>query len=385
VTRLENRLRQELQDIAQRVAPGDLRPLREPASLARPQRLRVLAPVAAMVAVGLVIGGLVLTRNSMRSAPAQTPTGGRSVPLDPSEFAIFGTSRTGSAEWIKVASLIGRGVRLLAPIGTSNSLALSPDSKSVFVVNQYRSQIAIQRISVATSRVTFVADGANPAVSPDSRYLAYATGNGFSELAVRDLRTGSTRTIDVAPLIGGSSSFLTEPAITWLGDGTQVVVVPRPDLTAQVGSLGGDTRSNSPAGTACGQQDSPRGLCVIVMDTGARRLRVRPAYVPVSSSAQLVVGADSANGHGLLIAARNGPGVRSLVAVSLAVGHVLTHRIATLPPKSLVWSIAPAGDRILYSGNTPAGIWTASWRGGRLVHQHRLVLPAKFSFDEAAW
>jgi hypothetical protein len=50
-----------------------------------------------------------------------------------------------------------------------------------------------------------------------------------------------------------------------------------------------------------------------------------------------------------------------------------------------LWAIAPAGDRVLYSGGTPAGFWTASWRGGRLVDQHRLVLPLKFSFDDAAW
>ncbi|HEX9032800.1 MAG TPA: hypothetical protein VF834_13245, partial [Streptosporangiaceae bacterium] len=92
MTQLEEQLRQELQEIAQRIAPADLRPLREPPARYWAVRIRWLVPVAAAGAVASVVVGLSLARPA--TAPVTSAPLPRTMPLraaaDPPFVAVAG-------------------------------------------------------------------------------------------------------------------------------------------------------------------------------------------------------------------------------------------------------------------------------------------------------
>jgi sugar lactone lactonase YvrE len=161
--------------------------------------------------MAVVAGAAALAGGVQASAAA-----GSAVVRDPADFAASLLSARSGAESVWMTSAATGRMRLVARVGTGNGFALAPDGASVFVVGLVRrggrEAIEIREISVATHRIRFIADGAYPAVSPDGRYLAYATGAGFRRLAVRDLRTGRTRVINVTGLIGRDATFLNPPS-----------------------------------------------------------------------------------------------------------------------------------------------------------------------------
>jgi hypothetical protein len=128
-------------------------------------------------------------------------------------------SRAGSQQQVTLLSpLTGRIVRRVTFFGgslTGNGMALSPDSRFVYVTLSGPGQIHIDRISVATGHRSFVADGAQPAVSPDGRYLAYATGRQFTGIAVRDLLSGRTTMITLRNQLGADASLLPGQQAGW--------------------------------------------------------------------------------------------------------------------------------------------------------------------------
>jgi hypothetical protein len=117
---------------------------------------------------------------------------------------------------------------------TNNGLALSPDGREVYVVVREPGYLAIERLSVADGTETFVADGEQPAISPNGRLLAFGTGataSGGQILAVRNLTSGKEQSIDLGRLLGRRTNLL-NGSITWLGNGSKIVVLP--------GGLGSD-------------------------------------------------------------------------------------------------------------------------------------------------
>jgi len=95
-TRLEQRLREELQHLAHQVAPADLRPLRRPAPAARarvPDRL--LGPIAAMTAIAILTGGLMVARNVLRAHAASDSALALAAPVDPADLAVQGVPPAG--------------------------------------------------------------------------------------------------------------------------------------------------------------------------------------------------------------------------------------------------------------------------------------------------
>src|SRR5215470_6657057 len=156
----------------------------------------------ALIAVTAVVAGLVLSGCGTSRGGAKHPSR-LAAAADPPLVAVAGSSRHGGSMIEMISPTTGRATKVVARVGTGNGFALSPDSKNLYVVGPVGAKIEIRRISVATGKVSFVADGAYPAVSPDGRYLAYATGDqfsasSFSSLAVRNLRTGSVRVISLA-------------------------------------------------------------------------------------------------------------------------------------------------------------------------------------------
>src|SRR5262245_55043935 len=183
MTELEHRLRQRPDKNALRLRPRGRRPRRERAECYSGPRMSRLA-VAVMVAVAAVLAGPGLAACGKRAGHALR--GGTPPAADPPLVAVAGSSARGSSSRIELISprTGGRG-KVVARVATGTGCAPSPDSKDVYVVGPAGPVIEIRRISVVTGKVSLVADGAYPAVSPDGRYLAYATGGRFSKVAVR--------------------------------------------------------------------------------------------------------------------------------------------------------------------------------------------------------
>jgi hypothetical protein len=385
MTELEVRLRRELQNRAQRLAPADPRPLREPPARSPAGRARWMAPLAAMAAMVVVIGGLVLLQ---RTTP---PVNGNGRTADPPLVAIAGISGSARAPAYSIEMMsprTGRVAKVVPRASTGNGFALSPDSKNVFVVGP--GSIQIRRISVATGKISFVADGAYPAVSPDSRYLAYVTGREFTDIAVRDLRTGGTRVINLRSLIGKSGILLNGGTVTWLGDGTEILAVP--------GEVGGPlVRTAGVTGTAGAASDGralPARFRAVVIRVRPAGLSATRIWIAGRDPDLSVIRGDLSKQRSFLIARQGSQaaGTRkavmgALVEATLRGRGVVERRIASLPARIMPVAIAPYGDRILYlAGHTPPGLWAAAIRNGRLLGQHHLFTSTpKFKFNQAAW
>jgi hypothetical protein len=380
---LETRLRQELQDLAQRVAPADLRPLREPRARHRPA-VRWMAPVAA---VALVAGGVALARHDV-AAPVSPSHEHAGRPADPPYIALSGESSKATHGAIRLISPVsGQLVRQFPRVGTGNGFAVSPDGRSVFVVQVARRVIGIDQINVSTGKVTFVVPGAYPAVSPDSRYLAYATGRRFTEIAVRDLAAGTSRVIGLGGQMGQGGTFLNEGTVLWLGSRELLAV---PGMEAIAASAGAPARSRASA-AACAQESASgahAGLCAFVITVGPRGLSDRKIILPsrwVSGIA--VLGPDLVRPGNFLRAATGWKSAGSVSRLTVSGSRVTAHQIAFLPEGAMPVAIAPDGDRVLYLvGHTPPALWVAAIKDGRLTGQHLLYSDnSRFGIGAVAW
>jgi hypothetical protein len=396
MTGIEHRLRQELKTQAERISAAQLRPLTAPRTRSQSRARRWLAPLAALAAVVVVIGGVALTVGRLPSrpvpvsAPRLAPFGGLpSRPAaDPPAFAGVLQSRTGSEQQVTLLSpLTGRIRHRVTIFGgslTDNGMALSPDSRFVYVTLSGPGQIHIDRISAATGHRSFVADGAQPAVSPDGRYLAYATGRQFTGIAVRDLASGRTTMIPLRSQLGADASLLAGQ-VSWLGNGTQIVVMPTPDPTADA--------ARSPAAAArnsCGRQSSAGRLCLVLVSLGQGRPRARQAYLPGNWGNQPVISGDVAGSSTFLVAGSSA-GHPLFGAATVSAAGITVQQVAPLPHGALPVAFAPGGDRFLYlivsrPGHPQPALWVATISGSRLSGVHRLFTDnAKVAVDWAAW
>jgi hypothetical protein len=151
------------------------------------------------------------------------------------------------------------------PGWTNNGLALSPDGQDVYVVVHEPGSLVIDRLSVADGSKTFVADGEQPSISPDGRLLAFGTGelpSGGQTLAVRNLTSGKEQSIDLRRLLGGQTDLL-NASISWLGDGSKIVVLP--------GSVGNDLMGGATPRALSGSCSavSASDTCLIVVNVRA--------------------------------------------------------------------------------------------------------------------
>lgn len=171
-------------------------------------------------------------------------------------------------------------MKLLGTFGmsfTNNGLALSPDGTAAFVTLighplQRNSALKIERIDVASLERSFVADGEEPAVSPNGTLLAFISG-GFDpeEIAVKSLTSDATRTIDLRPLLGRSILF--ESSLAWTADGSDVVAL----AGAVTINVSGDTSvaAAAPGKRRCGSASSTTCLVVVHVPRTGRRLTAR--------------------------------------------------------------------------------------------------------------
>ena len=113
---------------------------------------------------------------------------------------------------------------------TNNGLALSPDGREIYFTlipkarRRGQFNLLLERLTITTRRQTLLADGELPAVSPDSRLLAYVTGAESRSIAVRDLATAATRSIDLTGLLGTFADVF-DGSLAWLANGSGLALV----------------------------------------------------------------------------------------------------------------------------------------------------------------
>jgi hypothetical protein len=381
VSQIERRLRQEMHDLAQRIAPGDLRPLRPPPPSAWSFGHNYwLVPAAAMATIALVTSGVVVARTAMHGRGPSSPPGVQQLVTDPAVVAV-----TGSSQIRLLAATTGRIVKTLPVASEVNGIALTPDAKYMFVVEP---SLTLSQVTIATGKNEVIDTGAYPAVSPDSRYLAYATGTSFTQVAVMDLRSGQTRAISLAAMVGAESSLLNQGGLTWLGNGRQIVAVSEPDPVATYVLSAGHATAAKPNRTACGQQTSRRGLCAIVINVAPTRLFARPVYLPhVVAQENLDLISGDLRARASFFIAQSGLPATIVDRVRLGGQTPLVRRFVKLPLQSFAVAMAPNGDRLIYArpGSRPS-LWVATVRASRLAHERLLIADSRrFEFNLVAW
>lgn len=380
MSQIERRLRQEMHDLAQCIAPGDLRPLRPPPSAWTIGHKYWLAPAAAMAAIALVTSGVVVARSALHRHEQPGTADGLQVVPDPAVVAI-----SDSKQIRLLTATTGRIVRTLSTTAGGNGIALAPDAKYVFAVG---ASLTLSQISVTTGKSYVIDTGVHPAVSPDSRYLAYATGTSFTRVAVRDLRSGQTRAISLAALVGAESSLLNQGGLTWLGNGRQIVAVSEPDPVATYVLPAGHTIAANQKRTACGQQISRRGLCAIVIDVAPTRLFARPVYLPhVTAQRNLDLISGDLRASKSFFIAQSGRPVTVIDRVRLGGRTPLVRTFVKLPLRSLAVAMAPDGDRLIYARpGSRLSLCVATVGAGRLAREHLLMIDTRrFEFSLVAW
>lgn len=289
---------------------------------------------------------------------------------DPRNFVYVTSGRHGLESKVELRSAeTGRLVGRLATFGgafTDNGLAVSPDGAAVYVTLIGSRSLRIERVAVADGKRTFVAAGEQPAVSPDGRHLAYvaARGRGEQALAVRDLSSGRTQTIELGSLVGRSADLL-NGSVMWLAGGSDVVAIPGPVPQATA----------EPTGAGDGACSS--ATCLIVVHV--RRHRLTAHRIVLSGSPDVASFApDGSRPRSLLRA-----DATTVERVTLRGSRAAIAPLATLP-NVLPVAFSPSGAHLLYLvGHDPPALWAAGLVHGRLSHPHRLLVDARL--DEAAW
>ncbi len=275
----------------------------------------VAASVAGAVLVGC--GSTVVTSPSVSPSPPAAAT------TDPPIFAISqgtavyppptapidrpGTRASGPTLQIRSVST-GRLERTLT--AEDGTVSLSPDGKTVY----YESTSApldpfpIDRISTGGGHPVRVASGEDPAVSPNSADLAYATGNGRG-VAVENLARHTTRRVDLKALIGPGASFNNTPGVVaWLSR-TMLLAVPPPDGTRVAFSMGRLSAGGAP-GTCTAMYRHDQQCAIVIALDAARPARVVTLDLPrryrniTAAGAGRPRGACSSDRSGLSFASR---------------------------------------------------------------------------------
>jgi WD40 repeat protein len=252
---------------------------------------------------------------------------------------------------------------------TSDGLAISPDGQDVYLTVHTQFSLEVERITVANDQETFIADGEQPSVSPNGRFLAFATGPAAKELDVWDLSSGAVRSINLSHLLGNQTDLFQAP-ITWLGNGSEIAVVP--------GGIASDLMSNTSLPTtpeSCGAVSVTDTCLIVVHAKVGDRLTARRLVLKGVSDVD-VTGATGTSdlemvayeGHHTFICkadlkGNSGDFVR-LFALKV-----------TLP-----FAFDPRGTQLLYLvGHNPVALWRTQLTRHRLENAKRLNANARLA------
>jgi hypothetical protein len=263
------------------------------------------------------------------------------------------------------AAATGKVVKVIArleakspqQLSTQFGFALSPDARYVYCTSTAKRgrsyTLDVVQIDVATGRRTFIAFGAQPAVSPDGRLLAYVanTYGYLNAIAVRDVLTGRTQLVNLAGSIGRGKNLL-NAVVAWFANGSDVAVVPadsRPPVIGGAPLPSGQRMRSCPAGSAT--------TCLIVVHRlhagGALTARYFAVAVPDDSfAAQDTLSPDAAAPSSILLAAagwHDQQTVGQLIIDQIRPHgtHATARRLFSIPSAAAV-AFDPTGTRLLY-------------------------------------
>jgi hypothetical protein len=235
---------------------------------------------------------------------------------------------------------------------TANGDAVSPDGRTAFAVSVGRSGMMIARVPTGGGRPSVIAAGAQPSISPNGRILAYGTGRSGKVLAVRDLASGRTRSIDLARWIGHGNlepGGVGNGSMTWLSNNTDVAVIPDEGIFWDL--VG---RRPHPPKNPCSNKQGET-TCVLVVHTGgssSQPLRVTRYVLAVGVQDLRTLGADQANPRALLAASF--PLVVERIELNTPTATI-TPLVTTLG-NGLADAFDPSGTELLYQGGHPSEI-----------------------------
>jgi hypothetical protein len=346
-------------------------------------RLKGLKPSALSVSLALILaactagptelGGSHLGGDKTGLVVAPTNT----TVTDPPDFVYDSAGGTSELR----SPLNGAVVEVLGEFGdslTSDGLAESSNGQDVYVTIIGKSDIQVEQISTVTKKRTFIASGMEPALSPNRLLLAYASGPKYIDiLAVRNFTSGKTTSIDLLNLLG-SSTNLGSATITWLGDGTDIVIDPAEDAT---GTSSGSTDSSSAAHSCSAVSDKSTCLIIVHFDSKNGTFSSHRIVIPHLGGSFNVISTADSESHSLVLATWGE--TTNLYAITLSgdMAHV-THLVAL--PMVLPVAFDLLGTHIFYIvGHGPTALWVAKIASGRLVQAHRLIANADAS--DIAW
>jgi hypothetical protein len=327
--------------------------------------VRLIGRLGLLVATLLFLGASVLQ-------PTASPAGAQTARAsDSSNFVLA----TGSGDFKIESASTGGLVKDLGVVNywTNNGLALSPDGQDVYVVVNQPTTTAIERLSVSTGAQTFVADGEQPAVSPNSRLLAFGSGpSGSQMLVVRDLTSGMERSIDVSRLLGKQGDLL-NATITWLDD-SKIVVVPG----SVVNDLMGDPTPRAVPGSCSAAPVNDTCLIVVGAEAGHPLTAKRVLLSGLPSGDHPLIAASGSSGFTIATLG----GHSGIFRADLAHHARRLTRISSLPP-AIPLAFGAGGATLFYLvGHGPEALWWAKVTPHGLKNAH--VLNANVGLSDLA-
>ncbi|MFZ0042439.1 MAG: hypothetical protein WAK93_14100, partial [Solirubrobacteraceae bacterium] len=239
--------------------------------------------------------------------------------------------------------------------------------------------LQIVQVHVPDGARTFLTDGYAPTVSPNSQQLAYLTGKNDSKLLVRDLASGATRSIDLAPWIDDSADLF-NGRMVWLVGGSTLAVVPADDAISDLSTTPG---SHPERAHGCGDR-SRSGCVILIAAPRAGPLRyLKRVSVPDLDVINVAAIASDADDQ-LILATDNGTGTTRIGTLSLADS---TASLTTLysVPGATPEAFDSTGTHIIYSNEHHPPELIAAVIGRRGLLDRRVLVPSAREVQADAW
>lgn len=262
---------------------------------------------------------------------------------------------------------------------TNNGIAA--DRHSVYLTFIGSGGLEIYRLDAATHRRTFIADGQDPALSPDGRFLAYLAGSPQdNELALHSFVTGQTEFLSLGYLTG-SGRFLANGRITWTAGGSRLIVDVPPTPVAVSGQKASARSRQAATPGECGELARESRVCLIIVRVGGG---ASPSMHAVLS-------------HGTILADANwitvDTAARDAVAVEFFGKPSRVERVVATPGASrsrlilrsfqFLLAVSPDERQALYLVPSTQSIYVATIHDHALVAAHLLISHA--SLGDVQW
>jgi hypothetical protein len=299
-----------------------------------------------------------------------------------SEFVYATESRHGITTRIELRSARnGALLETLAILGsrfTNNGMSLPPDRDAVYLTLIGHHALLIDRLGIVTRKQRDIADGEEPAVSPNGRMLAFLSGRfGSESLVMRDLATRRTTTLDLRPVLGASRRIAQGP-FAWTGDSSQIALLTV--SAREPGHVGSAAVAKSyrldPASRSVASlivvHVSPRGKLL------ARRV---PLVVHIGVVDAVFQDGTARDSIILTTALARGS---ALYRIRLSATKTKVSDRVPLPTNTLPEAISPTGREMLYLRTSQSpGLFKARIAPNRLGAAHLLL--AHTRFVSVAW